>query len=149
MNKTGPIVVIEDDMDDQEVLAEVFKNLDYQNEVIYFADGNKALSYLVDGDNTPFLILSDINMPKLNGFELRDKVYQHEQLKKRCIPYLFFTTSGSQQDVINAYSTSAQGFFIKPSTLPDLQRTIKKIVEYWQECVSPNNVPATAVKATA
>ncbi len=42
MNKTGPIIVIEDDSDDQEILDEIFKELDFKNEIIYFQEGEKA-----------------------------------------------------------------------------------------------------------
>ncbi|MGZ3853868.1 MAG: response regulator, partial [Flavisolibacter sp.] len=68
MNKEGPIIVIEDDADDQELLDEVFRNLGYVNKIIYFHDGNDALLYLNRSEVQPFLILSDINMPRLNGF---------------------------------------------------------------------------------
>lgn len=138
MNKTGPIIVIEDDMDDQEILVEIFKKLDYANETIFFTDGHEAYDYIVSTDNKPFLILSDINMPKLNGFELRDKVHNNEELRLKCIPYLFFTTSSSQQAVIDAYSKSVQGFFIKKNSMVKLEQTIRRIVEYWQECEAPN-----------
>ena len=43
MNKTGPIIVIEDDLDDQELLTEIFKKLDYKNKVVFYKDGNEAL----------------------------------------------------------------------------------------------------------
>jgi hypothetical protein len=39
MNKSGPVIIIEDDQDDQEVLAEVFRRLEYPNEIIFFSDG--------------------------------------------------------------------------------------------------------------
>ena len=97
MNKTGPIVVIEDDCDDQEILREIFKILEYKNPVIYFSDGEDALQYLIDTEIKPFLILSDINMPKLSGFELREKIYINERLNLKCIPYLFFTTTSNQK----------------------------------------------------
>ena len=71
MNKRGPIVIIEDDTDDQEILSDIFKELDYNNKLIFFADSVQALEYLTDTDIEPFLVLSDINMPKLNGMELR------------------------------------------------------------------------------
>ena len=67
MNKTGPIIVIEDDSDDQELLVMVFKELGFKNEIIFFEDGEAALDYLIKSDVEPFIILSDINMPKLNG----------------------------------------------------------------------------------
>lgn len=138
MNKTGPIIVIEDDIDDQEVLLEIFHKLDYKNEIIFYKDGNEALEYLNRTDVQPFLILSDINMPKIDGFELRSKVFTNEQLQTKCIPYLFFTTSATKKAVIDAYALSVQGFFLKPNSVSDLERTIKKIVEYWQECIAPS-----------
>src|SRR5678816_4101640 len=134
MNKSGPIIVIEDDIDDQEILIEIFENLGYKNKIIFFHDGNEALVYLNKSDVQPFLILSDINMPKINGFELRSKVFTNEQLQTKCIPYLFFSTGANKKAVIDAYAMSVQGFFVKPSSIHALEQTIKKIVEYWQEC---------------
>ena len=140
MNKKGPIIIIEDDEDDQLMLNEVFKKLDYENEIVYFEDGDKALNYLVITDIEPFIILSDINMPILNGLELREKIYNNEKLRLKCIPYLFFSTNAEQEHVVDAYSKSIQGFFVKPTYFKELQETIRKIVEYWQECVSPNYI---------
>jgi len=138
MNKTGPIIVIEDDLDDQEILTEIFKRLDYPNEVLFYADGNEALEYLNRDDTQPFLVLSDINMPKIDGFELRNKIFCNEQLQTKCIPYLFFTTGANKKSVIDAYAMSVQGFFIKPNSIAALENTIRKIVEYWQECIAPS-----------
>jgi CheY-like chemotaxis protein len=138
MNKTGPIVIIEDDEDDQQIISEVLKELNYTNEVIFFQDSEKALDYLMKEDENPFLILSDINMPKLSGFELREKVYSNEQLKLKCIPYIFFTTAASQQAVIDAYSKSVQGFFVKPASYGEIKRVVGNIIRYWQDCHSPN-----------
>jgi CheY-like chemotaxis protein len=138
MQKSGPIIVIEDDSDDQEILAEIFKKLDYPNEIIFFLDGYKALHYITESNVQPFLILSDINMPKLNGFELRRKIHNNEELRVRCIPYLFFTSGADRKAVTDAYSMSAQGFFIKPNNMVVLENTIRKIIDYWRECYAPN-----------
>ena len=138
MNKRGPIIVIEDDLDDQEIRLSIFEKLDYHNEIIFYKDGNEALEYLNRTDVQPFLILSDINMPRIDGFELRNKVFTNEQLQTKCIPYLFFTTSATKKAVIDAYALSVQGFFLKPNSVSDLERTIRKIVEYWQECIAPS-----------
>ena len=140
MNKSGPIVVIEDDSDDQEILNEIFKELEFKNQVIYFLESEKALEFLVATDIEPFIILSDINMPRLNGLELREKVHTNEDLRIKCIPYLFFTTSAEQSYVVDAYSKSVQGFFVKPHGYEKLKRIIKLIVEYWLECESPNYI---------
>jgi CheY-like chemotaxis protein len=138
MNKNGPIVVIEDDYEDQELLAGIFKKLGYSNEIMYFSEGNHALTYLNQSEVQPFLILSDINMPTINGFDLRNKVFTNEQLQTKCIPYLFFTTAANKKAVIDAYTMSVQGFFVKPNTVAELESTIRKIVEYWKECIAPN-----------
>ncbi|TDB68106.1 response regulator [Arundinibacter roseus] len=140
MNKTGPIVIIEDDLDDQVILAEIFKELNYENKLIFFGDSILALEYLTTTDIEPFLVLSDINMPKLNGMELREKIHNNEDLRMKSIPYLFFSTSAEQKHVIDAYSRSIQGFFIKPNSYEKLKEIIVKIVEYWQECESPNYI---------
>lgn len=140
MNKRGPIVIIEDDIDDQDILSDIFKELNYNNKLIFFAESLQALEYLTETDIEPFLILSDINMPKLNGMELREKIHNNEDLRLKCIPYLFFSTSAEQKHVIDAYSRSIQGFFVKPSNYNKLKDIIVKIVEYWQECESPNYI---------
>ena len=140
MNKDGPIVIIEDDIDDQALLTDVFKELNYENNLVFFADSIQALEYLTDTDIEPFLVISDINMPKLNGMELREKVHNNEDLRLKSIPYLFFSTSSEQQHVIDAYSRSIQGFFVKPKSFDKLKDIMKKIVEYWQECESPNYI---------
>ena len=140
MNKTGPIIIIEDDLDDQEILVDVFKELNYKNELIFFSDSLKALEFLTDTDIEPFIVLSDINMPKLSGIELREKVPNNEDLRLKSIPYLFFSTSAEQRHVIDAYSRSIQGFFVKPNSYERLKIIISKIVEYWQECESPNYI---------
>jgi len=140
MNKRGPVIIIEDDTDDQDILAEIFQELSYKNKLIFFKDGIEALEYLVNTEVEPFLVLSDINMPKLNGMELREKIHNNEDLRLKSIPYLFFSTSAEQKNVIDAYSRSIQGFFVKPHDYNKLKNTIVKIVEYWQECESPNYI---------
>jgi CheY-like chemotaxis protein len=95
---------------------------------------------LIENTTEPFIVFSDINMPKLNGIELRQQILENEDIRLRTIPYLFFTTTAEQENVIDAYSKSIQGFFVKPSTFQDLKRLINTIIEYWQECVSPNYV---------
>jgi CheY-like chemotaxis protein len=140
MNKGGPIIIIEDDIDDQEILTEVFKELDYKNEIIFFGDGEKALEYLTSTKVEPFIIFSDINMPRLSGMELREKVHENEDLRLKSIPYLFFSTSAEQHHVVDAYSKSIQGFFVKPSSYSEIKEVIRTIVSYWTACVSPNYI---------
>lgn len=139
MNKDGPIIIIEDDLDDQEILSEVFNKLKYPNELFFFYDGQQALDFLNGSDVIPFLILSDINLPKLDGFALRSKIKMDAQLQVRCIPYIFFSTALNQRAVVDAYSMSVQGFFEKQSSIAELEKTITVIMEYWKRCAAPNN----------
>ena len=138
-DKNGPIIIIEDDSDDQELLAEVFNKLNYGNKIIFFSDGEKALEYLNTSPERPFLILSDINLPKLDGIALRRKLKTDERLSNKCIPYLFFSTAINQQTVIDAYSQSVQGFFVKQASMVELEKTISAIMEYWRRCAAPND----------
>lgn len=138
MKKHGPIIVIEDDEDDRLFMNDVFLDLNFKNEIIFFENGSEALHYLTYCKIEPFIIISDINMPILNGLQLKEEIQKSEILRIKCIPYLLFTTSANQQHIMDAYSKVIQGFFIKPHTLPELRSTIKKIVEYWQVSESPH-----------
>jgi CheY-like chemotaxis protein len=140
MNKRGPIIIVEDDEDDQKFFSDVFTELNYQNEIIFFNNGQEALAYLTAMTAEPFIVFSDINMPILNGIELRKQVFENEDIRMKTIPYLFFTTTAEQESVIDAYSKSVQGFFVKPNSFEELKDTIRLIVEYWQKCESPNYV---------
>lgn len=142
LNKQGPIIVIEDDEDDQDILTEIFADLNYQNKILFFNDGEEALNYITESRDLPFLILSDINLPKLNGFALREKLKTDAKLSNKCIPYLFFSTALNQKHVIDAYSQSVQGFFVKESSMSELKKTLSIIIEYWRRCAAPNDFSA-------
>jgi len=94
MNRNGPVIIIEDDDDDQELLKIVFKRLEYVNELHFFSDGYKALDYLNESEAIPFVILSDINLPKLDGFALRDKIKMDEKAAVTVYPLFVFFNSG-------------------------------------------------------
>ena len=138
MNKNGEIIVIEDDEDDQFLLEQAFESLGYPNKRKYFLNGLTALDYLHNTNDPPFLILSDINMPILNGFELRKKLHEDAELSLRCIPYLFFSTAISQKTLIDTYGISAQGFFVKLVSFDELVDTLKVIIESWKRRAAPN-----------
>jgi CheY-like chemotaxis protein len=141
VNKGGPVIIIEDDADDQDVLTEIFKKLNYPNKILFFFNGEEALDFINTSSDSPFLILSDINMPKLNGFALREKLKTDAKLNIKCIPYLFFSSALNQKSVIDAYSLSVQGFFVKQNSMLELEKTIFAIMEYWRRCAAPNDFP--------
>ncbi len=140
MNKNGQIIIIEDDPDDQLILGEIFKRINCINPIVYFLDGETAFNYLLDDNVQPFLILSDINMPRLNGFQLRDMINENQTLRYKCIPYLFFSTADTQNFVFDAYAKSVQGFFLKPSNMNELERIMRIIIDYWKNSIVPDMI---------
>lgn len=135
--QSRPIMIIEDDLDDQELLKEAFSTLDYPNSVIFFSNGNDALNYLDETIVPPVLIISDINMPKINGFELRERINKSHALRKLDIPFVFLSTLSQKEAVVNEGSVPDHGFFTKPNSMKDLRNAIKTIVEYWVQRYTP------------
>ena len=80
------ILIIEDDEDDREILKEIFRDLGYKNNLVFFSDSTQVVEYLRRPDINPFIIISDINMPKLGGFELRNIILNEEILMDKDIP---------------------------------------------------------------
>jgi CheY-like chemotaxis protein len=139
MSKQGPIVLIDDDPDECEVIGEAFKSEKIFNELKCFHDGQAALDYLASTDDQPFLILTDINMPRLGGIELREIIEGDPHLKEKSIPFIFLTTTASAPAIKKAYEMSVQGFFEKPSRLKEIQRTLRVICDYWTMCKHPKS----------
>jgi CheY-like chemotaxis protein len=139
MDKSGPIIVIEDNEGDQRIFEEIFKKMKFKNKLLFFDDGEEALKYFHSTKDIPFLVISDINMPRMNGFELRNKIQENKELSRMCVPFLFFSTGGNKDSVEKAYAASVQGFFRKPNGIEELENTLFKIIEYWKECVAPSD----------
>jgi CheY-like chemotaxis protein len=138
MHKEGPIIIIEDDSDDQELLKEIFEELKITNLIRFFNSCLHALDYLLSPVEKPFLIISDINLPAMTGLEMCKKIRQNEFLRMKTIPFVFLTTTHDQKVVTEAYEMNVQGFFVKPSNIKELKETIKMIVDYWKVCRHPN-----------
>ena len=136
MNKSGPIVIIDDDTDDQELLRELFSDLKLNNEVCIFPDGESAIEFLSTSDAHPFLIVSDIKMPKMDGFELRNLLSSISETL-RLTPFVFFTTGSTPQVLNHAYSLSVQGIFQKPVRYAHWKETVQNIIQYWSSCMTP------------
>lgn len=137
MKTKGEIIVIEDDQDDRDFLKDIFESLDYPNQIVFFEDSTKVLDYLSDTKVNPFMIISDINMPKLNGFELRDKILQDSTINKKCLPYIFLSTSQNPVNIEQAYNLSVQGYFKKQEIFSDYKEMIDNIIQYWLVSLTP------------
>ena len=90
MSKQGPILIIEDDQDDQYLLEEVFSALNIKNELKFFENGHFALEYLQTTKDKPFIILSDVNLPGMSGPDLKRSINENDRLRRKSIPFVFF-----------------------------------------------------------
>lgn len=139
MSKNGPIILIDDDPDECEVIGEAFVRENIMNNLKCFHDGAEALNYLSTTQEQPFLILADINMPRLGGIELRQVIQQNPELREKSIPFIFLTTSAGVSAITKAYQMSVQGFFEKPSRIGDIQKMLRAIYDYWAMCKHPKS----------
>lgn len=137
MRNNDPILIVEDDFDDCEFIQSALKSIGVQNEQKCFADGEAALEYLANTKEETFLILCDINMPKMNGIELKKVINKNNELRRKSIPFIYFTTSQSTKDINEAYDQMVQGFFRKPNNLEEIKDILKTITSYWDICRHP------------
>jgi len=139
MNKGDTIIIVEDDPDDQDVLREVFHELGVQKRLVFFSDSNSAYNYLMSVEEKPFIILCDINLPKVNGIELKQKIDGTDLLRRKAIPFVFLTTADNPATVDKAYSIiNLQGYFRKGYLLNEIRECIKCIMAYWSHALHPN-----------
>lgn len=131
MKKDGPIVVIDDDQDDRDFFKEVLSSL-VPNEIVLLSDSTLVIDYLMQENCHPFLIISDISMPKMNGFELRDAMLQQTQIVEKKIPFLYFTSAWNDFTSEEAFKRQINGFFHKPNSLETLADVLKDLIEYWK-----------------
>lgn len=139
MSLAGPIISVEDDEDDQYLIGEVIRQLNLPNPLRFFSNGQAALHYLRTTSEQPFLILCDINMPIMNGLELRKEINENEYLRMKSIPFVYLTTAANTQLIKEAYNSMVQGFYKKAIDYSGLNQQLKLIVEYWQSCLHPNS----------
>jgi CheY-like chemotaxis protein len=140
MNTTEPIIIVDDDMDDHFIFREIALKLKLNNELLFFRNGAEVLPYLRTTDQRPFIIFCDMNMPNMDGLELRRQINNDEYLRKKSIPFIFFTTAASKQQVQQAYDLTVQGFFLKESSFIETEKTFQLIIDYWRKCKHPNTV---------
>jgi CheY-like chemotaxis protein len=99
-------------------------------------DGVEAMAFLRcearrRGGRLPDIILLDINMPRMDGFEVLTHLKADPVL--RTIPVVMFTTSDCQEDIDRAYAAGANCFLTKPRALEELDRSLRQLAEYWVE----------------
>jgi CheY-like chemotaxis protein len=131
MLTSGPIIIVEDDKDDQELFEEVLSELNIPHAIRVFNSCKVAFNYLLSTLEKPFMIISDMNLPGMSGLEFLTAIQQNTILRDKSIPFLFLTTSSDPVSITQAYAMSAKGFFVKPLTLQELKDLFQMIVGYW------------------
>lgn len=108
-----------------------------QNEFLCFNNPAEALTYLKTTKANIFLIISDVNMPVMNGLDFKKKINEDNELYSLSIPFVFLSTSASTYLVNEAYSLCIQGYFQKPSDFKSMNTVARSIIEYWNNCKHP------------
>ncbi|HEY4151433.1 MAG TPA: response regulator [Chitinophagaceae bacterium] len=124
------LLLVDDDEDDHELFKLAL--LEYEYPVAFEGTGDvvQALKRLDDSTITPDLIFLDINMPALNGFEFLRQLKGKKHLKD--IPVIMYSTSDSQFDKHKAIEAGAAAYLHKPSTLRELGRLLRHVLNALQ-----------------
>ena len=127
----GPVFIVDDDEDDREFVKEVWKELGYKNELLFFQNGEAVLNHLKTKKVVPFLILCDVNLPRMDGFELKDKLLESDEMYHKSIPFVFWSSQASTEQIKKAYNLRVNGFFMKDARMDDLKSSVATIMTYW------------------
>ncbi|MBT1707901.1 response regulator [Fulvivirgaceae bacterium PWU5] len=139
INIAAPILLVDDDEDDHAIFKEICVDLGVGDWIHVFHTGFELIDFLKNESVSPFIILCDINMPRLDGLQLRALINQDERLRRKSIPFIFFSTSASESQVKLAYDLTVQGFFLKGNTYEETKKRFERILHYWSDCQHPNS----------
>lgn len=135
------IVMAEDDPEDRQLAGDAWVEARLANQIHYVTDGEELLEYLrhtgrhAGRKNAPHpaLILLDLKMPKMDGFEALEQIRQDPAL--RHIPVVVLTTSRADEDIFRSYNLGVNSFITKPVTFEGLVAAMKDLGRYWFELV--------------
>jgi CheY-like chemotaxis protein len=136
MPESKPILIVEDDRVDVLVLKRVLKDLHVMNELACTVNGEDALAHLRTRDSKmPCLILLDLNMPKMNGFEFLTALRGDDTIKD--IPVVVVTTSAEPQDTARSFELGAVAYVVKCCDYREFREKLKVISPYTASAPSP------------
>ena len=125
MNHSSIILIGEDDIDDQEILLDIFKDFNETIELHFVNNGKQLIKHLNEMEETvlPCLILLDYNMPELNGAEILQEIRQVSRYSS--VPKVIWSTSNSETFRRTCLEAGANEYLIKPSNVTDLVNAAK------------------------
>jgi two-component system response regulator len=141
------ILLVEDNADDELLTLRALKKNNIRNEVVVARDGSEALDYLFgtgvhagrDLSAMPQIILLDLKLPKVDGFEVLNRVRASEIT--RFLPVVILTTSNEDQDRIRGYDLGANSFVRKPVEFEKFIEAVRQLGLYWLILNEPAPVP--------
>jgi CheY-like chemotaxis protein len=130
MRSQNPVLLVEDDRVDAMTVKRALKEIRVANPIVVVGNGEEALAYLRNPDNeTPSIILLDLNMPRMGGIEFLEVTKQDAQLRR--IPVIVLTTSKEQQDKLGSFDLGVAGYMVKPVDYQQFVGVFKAIDLYW------------------
>ncbi|MBO0933209.1 response regulator [Fibrella aquatilis] len=123
------IYIADDDEDDQFLLQTAFASTGQGCQLKFFGNGEQLLKQLTVEKAPPTLVLLDLNMPILDGFQTLAQL--RSQAAYETLPVVILTTSNQPSDVQRAYEMGANSFITKPHQYADLLRTVQELELYW------------------
>lgn len=124
------ILIGEDDIDDQEVLQEVFFNINNSYELKFINNGRKVIDFLktLEKAEMPCLIVLDYNMPELNGEEILKNLQKETRFKT--VPKILWSTAESSANKTKCLELGASDFIVKPSRVKDLEKIVRYMLSF-------------------
>jgi CheY-like chemotaxis protein len=138
MQKPKPILYVEDDSVDAMTVKRAVRDLKVDHSVIHLVNGEEAMKYLTSPDmEKPFVILLDLNMPKMSGIEFLKVMKTHPEIKT--IPVIVLTTSKERRDVLDSFELGASGYMVKPVDYSKFVEILSRIMLYWSASELPKD----------
>ena len=130
------ILVVDDSDDDILITQRVFKKVRMMNTLYTVRSGEEAIDFIYRQNKyaesmppLPGLILLDISMPGMSGFDVLKKLKADQNYRK--IPIVMLTTSSDEVDIAKSYDNGACSFITKPTTFADFIKAIERFEVYW------------------
>lgn len=133
----SPIFIVDDDIEDAELLQQAWSELNLPNKLHFFKSAEQVIHQLETESTSPFLIISEINLPKISGLELKKYLLEHPQINFKSIPFVFLSGEPSQKQIEQAYTFCTNGVFKKADSFSKMKQQLIDIAKYWSESLVP------------
>jgi len=125
---TSCVLIVDDDEDDRWLINQAFAKVCPQLQRVFANNGEEAVDY-IQASPMPLFVLTDLNMPRLNGLELVMRLRHHPYFQT--IPIVICTTSTSELDRQRCYLAGVNAYVHKPVRLVDLTELVRCLVGLW------------------